>query len=57
MNQHEPGPIVVGVNAGGRRKDFHALVLQDGRSREQLSEYIAEELEAGHESAEPINAW
>lgn len=49
MNQHAPGPIVVGVNAGGRRKDFHALVLQDGRSREQLSEYIAEELEAGHE--------
>jgi predicted nuclease with RNAse H fold len=43
MNQHEPGSIVVGVDVGGPKKGFHAVALQDGQYREQLSTCIAQE--------------
>jgi hypothetical protein len=36
MNQHKPGSVV-GVDVGGRKKGFHAVALQDGHYREQLS--------------------
>ena len=57
MKQHELGSIVVGVHVGGPTKGFHAVALQDGQYPEHLSELIAEEVEAGHKSAEQINAW
>ncbi|MDH4237263.1 MAG: hypothetical protein OEV17_08475 [Nitrospira sp.] len=37
MNQHEPGSIVVGVDVGGPKQGFHAVALQGGQYREQLS--------------------
>lgn len=46
MNQHKPGSIVVGVDVGGPQKGFHAVALQDGHYREQLSTPIAEEVAA-----------
>ena len=46
MKQHEPGSIVVGVDVGGPKKGFHAVALQDGHYREQLSTLIAEEVAA-----------
>lgn len=52
MNRHELGSVVVGVDVGGIKKGFHGVALQDGQYREQRSELIAEEVEAGHESAE-----
>ena len=44
MNQREPRSIVVGVDVGGPKKGFHAVALQDGQYREQLSTPIAEEV-------------
>lgn len=46
MNQHQPGSIVGGVDVGGPTKGFHAVALQDGHYREQLSTLIAEEVGA-----------
>jgi len=46
MKQREPGSIVVGVDVGGPKKGFHAVALQDGQHREQLSTPIAEEVAA-----------
>lgn len=40
MNHHEPGAIVVGVDVGGPQKGCHAVALQDGQYREQLSTLI-----------------
>ncbi|MBH0205316.1 MAG: hypothetical protein HP498_05775 [Nitrospira sp.] len=37
MNQRELDSIVVGVDVGGLTKGFHAVALQDGQYREQLS--------------------
>ena len=44
MNHHKPGSIVVGVDVGGPTKGFHAVALQDGQYREQLSTLLAEEV-------------
>ena len=46
MKQYEPGSIVVGVDVGGPKKGFHAVALQDGQYREQLSTLIAKEVAA-----------
>jgi predicted nuclease with RNAse H fold len=46
MNHHEPGSIVVGVDVGGPKKGFHAVALQDGQYREQLSTLMAQEVAA-----------
>jgi hypothetical protein len=40
MNPHAPGSIVVGVDVGGTKKGFHAVALQDGQYRKQLSTLI-----------------
>jgi len=46
MNQRELGSTVVGVDVGGPKKGFHAVALQGGQYREQLSTLIAEEVAA-----------
>ncbi len=46
MNQRELGSTVVGVDVGGPKKGFHAVALQGGQYREQLSTLIAREVAA-----------
>lgn len=46
MNQHELGAIVIGVDVGGPKKGFHAVALQDGQYRAQLSTLMAAEVTA-----------